>query len=232
MTATSTFSLPINLDSSWLKVIGDEFEQPYMRRLASFLEKEIKAGKIIFPARALWFHAFNSTPFDQVKVVLLGQDPYHGPGQAHGLCFSVMPGVPLPQSLRNIFKELHNDLGIALPAQGCLQKWADQGVLLLNTTLTVEQGKAGAHQGKGWEQFTDRVIQHLNEQKDDLIFLLWGRAAQSKERLIESRKHLILKAPHPSPLSAHRGFFGCAHFSKVNKYLVQRGRPAIHWSLN
>ena len=172
MNATSTFSLPVNLDASWLQVIGDEFDQPYMHQLASFLGKERLDGKIIHPAPEVWFHAFNSTPFDQVNVVLLGQDPYHGPGQAHGLCFSVRPGIPLPQSLRNIFKELHADLGIALPAQGCLQHWADQGVLLLNTTLTVEQGKAGAHRGKGWEQFTDRVIQQLNEQKDGLIFLL------------------------------------------------------------
>lgn len=203
-----------------------------MLSLKTFLKQQKSQRKIIYPASDNWFNAFNSTPFDQVKVVILGQDPYHGPGQAHGLCFSVVPGVPFPPSLLNIFKEIESDLGISGPTNGCLQGWAAQGVLLLNATLTVERQRAGSHQGKGWEQFTDRAIQALDQQRDSLVFLLWGSYAQKKGHFIDPHKHLILKAPHPSPLSAHRGFFGCGHFSKTNKWLDQHGLKPVDWSVN
>lgn len=219
----------IKLEPSWLTQIGSEFEQPYMQQLKRFLSAEKAAGKVIYPPGELWFNAFNSTSFDRVKVVILGQDPYHGPGQAHGLCFSVLPGVPFPPSLLNIFKEIQNDLGLPIPRSGCLQHWAGQGVLLLNATLTVERGRAGSHQGKGWEQFTDRAVQRLNEVREGLVFLLWGSYAQRKGQLIDTRRHLVLKAPHPSPLSAHRGFFGCGHFSATNRYLESRGETPIRW---
>lgn len=209
--------------------IGGEFDKPYMRDLKQFLLAEKAAGKVIYPQGDRWFNAFNSAPFEQVKVVILGQDPYHGPGQAHGLCFSVLPGVPFPPSLLNIFKELKADLGCEMPASGCLQHWADQGVLLLNATLTVERGKAGSHQGKGWEQFTDRAIQQLNEHREGLVFMLWGSYAQKKGQFIDTSRHLVLKAPHPSPLSAHRGFMGCSHFSAANRYLEERGEQPIRW---
>ena len=177
----------------------------------------------------MWFNALNATPFDRVKVVILGQDPYHGPDQAHGLCFSVLPGVANPPSLANIFRELHDDIGINQPPDGCLQHWAEQGVLLLNATLTVERGRAGSHQGKGWEQFTDCIIDRLNREREGLVFLLWGSYAQRKGQLIDRERHLVLSAPHPSPLSAHRGFFGCRHFSRANAYLEQRGIEPIRW---
>lgn len=221
----------IKLHPSWLAAMGSEFDKPYMIQLKQFLAEEKAKGKVIYPVGADWFSAFNNTPFDQVKVVILGQDPYHGPHQAHGLCFSVRPGVAIPPSLRNMCQELQSDLGISLPEHGCLTHWAKQGVLLLNATLTVEQGNAGAHQGKGWEQFTDRAVQVLNEQKEGLVFLLWGSYAQKKGAFIDTSKHLVLKAPHPSPLSAYRGFFGCKHFSQVNQYLKQRGLVAIDWQL-
>ncbi|MFV1985515.1 MAG: uracil-DNA glycosylase [Thiohalomonadales bacterium] len=195
------------------------------------MKNEKNQGKVIFPPGKLIFNAFNSTPFESVKVVILGQDPYHGPNQAHGLCFSVLPGVRFPPSLLNIFKEIHQDLDIPMPDHGCLQSWADQGVLLLNAMLTVEQNRAGSHQGHGWEQFTDRVIQLLNEQREGLVFLLWGSYAQKKGALINSKKHLVLKAPHPSPLSAYRGFFGSKHFSQANDYLVKQGLDPIDWRL-
>ncbi|MDG1771868.1 MAG: uracil-DNA glycosylase [Oceanicoccus sp.] len=229
---TSNNSPNIKMGSSWLKVMGDEFERPYMQALKSFLKAEKQAGKVIYPACKDWFNAFNTTPFDKVKVVVLGQDPYHGPGQAHGLCFSVLPGVRIPPSLLNIYKEINSDLGLPIPAHGCLQCWAEQGVLLLNATLTVEQASAGAHQNKGWEQFTDRAIAELNNQREGLVFLLWGSYAQKKGQLIDSNKHLVLKAPHPSPLSAHRGFLGCGHFSQVNAYLADAGQQGIDWSIN
>src|SRR6185312_4984677 len=178
-----------------------------------------------------WFNALNTTPFEKVEVVILGQDPYHGPGQAHGLCFSVLPGVPTPPSLVNIFNELKNDLGIPVSRHGCLQHWAEQGVLLLNAVLTVEAGKANSHQGKGWENFTDACIAHLNNERDGLVFLLWGSYAQKKGQLINRHKHLVLEAPHPSPLSAHRGFLGCKHFSKTNNYLEANGQTPVDWSL-
>ncbi|ARN75344.1 uracil-DNA glycosylase [Oceanicoccus sagamiensis] len=221
----------IKMDPSWLNVMGDEFEQPYMQALKNFLQAEKQAGKVIYPPCKDWFNAFNTTPFDQVKIVVLGQDPYHGPGQAHGLCFSVLPGIRIPPSLLNIYKEIHADMGLPIPAHGCLQSWAEQGVLLLNATLTVEQANAGAHQHQGWEQFTDRAIAQLNAMREGLVFLLWGSYAQKKGQLIDSNKHLVLKAPHPSPLSAHRGFLGCRHFSQANAYLQQQGKPAIDWSV-
>jgi uracil-DNA glycosylase len=221
----------IKLHPSWLEVMGDEFNKPYMAQLKQFLTAEKAKGKVIYPSGANWFSAFNDTPFDRVKVVILGQDPYHGPHQAHGLCFSVLPDVAIPPSLRNMYQELQSDLGIPIPEHGCLTHWAQQGVLLLNATLTVEQGNAGAHQGKGWEQFTDRAVQELNEKREGLVFLLWGSYAQKKGAFIDASKHLVLKAPHPSPLSAYRGFLGCKHFSQANQYLTQRSLVSIDWQL-
>lgn len=217
------------LESGWLAVIGDEFNKPYMRELRTFLQQEKAAGKIIYPPGSLWFNAFNTTPFDKIKVVILGQDPYHGPGQAHGLCFSVQQGVAFPPSLQNIFKELQQDLGIPPPKHGCLQHWAEQGVLLLNAVLTVEQGKAGSHQGKGWETFTDAAIRALNDKREHLVFLLWGSYAEKKGAFIDQQRHLVLKSPHPSPLSAHRGFLGNRHFSKTNAYLERHGLQPVDW---
>lgn len=221
----------VQLHSSWLNVVGAEFELPYMLALKQFLKAEKLAGKIIYPPGPQIFNALNTTHFDKVKVVILGQDPYHGPGQAHGLCFSVQPGVPAPPSLVNIFKELNSDLGLVIPNHGYLQAWAEQGVLLLNATLTVEQARAGSHQGRGWEQFTDAVISALNEQRENLVFLLWGSYAQKKGQFIDQQKHLILRSPHPSPLSAHRGFLGNRHFSRTNSYLNAKGIAEIDWSL-
>lgn len=227
MTQTST----IRLEPGWLAQLQSEFTQPYMQRLKAFLREQKLGGKVIFPAGSDYFSAFDHTPIDRVKVVILGQDPYHGPGQAHGLCFSVPAGVRQPPSLLNIFKEIESDLGIAPPAHGCLHHWADQGVLLLNSVLTVESGQAASHQGKGWEEFTDKVIHVLNEQREGLVFMLWGAYAQRKGGFIDGSKHLVLKAPHPSPLSAHRGFLGCRHFSQANAYLESRGEIPIDWSL-
>jgi uracil-DNA glycosylase len=202
-----------------------------MEQLSAFLRAELRAGQTIYPPPKRIFAALDATPFDRVKVVILGQDPYHGPGQAHGLCFSVLPGVPIPPSLQNIFVELEQDLGIARPDHGCLLPWAHQGVLLLNAVLTVERGRAGSHQGRGWEGFTDAIIEHLNRERDGLVFLLWGSPAQSKGRLVDAQRHRVLKAPHPSPLSAHRGFFGCCHFSKTNQWFADRGQAPIEWRL-
>ncbi len=221
----------VDLDDSWMGLIGGEFEQPYMQSLRAFLKAEKASRKIIYPESKNWFNAFNATPVEKVKVVILGQDPYHGPGQAHGLCFSVQPGVKFPPSLVNIFKELNRDLGLPIPQTGCLQPWAEQGVLLLNSSLTVEQHKAGSHQGKGWEQFTDVAIRQLEQARDGLVFLLWGSYAQKKGQFIDTSRHLVLKSVHPSPLSAHRGFFGNSHFSKANDWLVQQGNPPIDWRL-
>lgn len=221
----------IRLDSSWKQALRGEFDQPYMKNLGDFLRREKAAGKPIYPPGALIFNALNSTPLDRVKVVIIGQDPYHGPGQAHGLCFSVPKGVPPPPSLQNIFKELKRDLNIAPPSHGCLQSWAQQGVLLLNTSLTVEQGKAGSHADKGWQSFTDKVIEVVSQEREGLVFLLWGAHAQSKQRLIDPRKHLILKSAHPSPLSAHRGFLGNGHFSRCNRFLQEQGQTPIDWRL-
>ena len=202
-----------------------------MQALASFLRSEKRAGKVIHPPGPEIFAAFDHTPFDAVRVVILGQDPYHGPGQAHGLCFSVRPGVPPPPSLVNIFKEIRRDLGIAPPDHGCLTPWAERGVLLLNAVLTVEQGLAASHQGKGWEGFTDAAIDALNREREGLVFMLWGSYAQRKGQLIDARRHGVLKSVHPSPLSAHRGFHGCGHFSAANRYLEARGQAPIDWSL-
>ena len=222
----------IQLEPSWLAQLATEFEQPYMQALKQFLKHEKASGKTIYPPSQCIFNAFNSTPFDQVKVVILGQDPYHGPGQAHGLCFSVQSGVAPPPSLVNIFKELQSDVGIVTPKSGNLQSWADQGVLLLNATLTVAAGSAGSHQGKGWERFTDQAIEALNREREGLVFLLWGAYAQKKGALIDTQKHCVLKSPHPSPLSAHRGFLGNKHFSKANQWLESNTLPAIDWNLN
>ena len=218
-------------DRGWLEQLGNEFQQPYMRALADFLTAEEAAGKTLFPARRHIFNALNSTPLEKVSVVILGQDPYHGPGQAHGLSFSVRPYVPKPPSLLNIFKEIQDDLTIQPPDHGCLQTWAEEGVLLLNTVLTVTQGNAGAHQGQGWELFTDKVIDLVNRERDGVVFILWGSHARKKGKNIDRRKHLVLESPHPSPLSAYRGFFGCKHFSKANDWLQQQGKPPINWAL-
>lgn len=221
----------IQLNETWLRYLQAEFDQPYMQQLKQFLVQEKAAGKVIFPPGKEIFNAFNTTNFDDVKVVILGQDPYHGPGQAHGLCFSVQPGVRFPPSLLNIFKEIERDLGLAIPNHGCLQSWAEQGVLLLNATLTVEQAKAGSHQKQGWETFTDQAIHYLNENREGIVFLLWGSYAQKKGSLIDGNKHYVLRSPHPSPLSAHRGFLGNGHFSKANEYLVSRGLEPINWQI-
>ena len=221
----------IRLKPSWKARIGDWLQRPEMRELSAFLRQRKAAGARIYPPGPQIFAAFDATPFDAVKVVILGQDPYHGPGQAHGLCFSVLPGVPVPPSLVNIFKELNADLGIAPPDHGCLLPWARQGVLLLNAVLTVEEGRAGAHQGKGWEGFTDHAIETLAREREGLVFLLWGSYAQAKGKVIDTRRHRVLRAPHPSPLSAHRGFLGCGHFGATNQYLAQRGLSPIDWRL-
>ena len=219
------------IEASWKAKIGSEFDQPYMQDLRAFLVREKQSGKQIFPPGSLWFEAFNRTPFDKVRVVILGQDPYHGPGQAHGLCFSVQSGVKLPPSLINIYKELVSDVGITLPTSGDLGPWADQGVLLLNATLTVEAFNAGSHQKKGWEEFTDIAIQRLNQEREGLVFMLWGSYAQKKGQSIDASRHLVLRAPHPSPLSAHRGFLGCRHFSQTNDYFLSRGQDPINWQI-
>ena len=221
----------LKLDASWKVRLGDYFERPEMQQLSEFLRAELRRGKAIYPPPTQIFAALDATPFDQVKVVMLGQDPYHGPGQAHGLCFSVTPGVAVPPSLQNIFAEIQRDLAIARPDHGCLLPWARQGVLLLNSVLTVERGLAGSHQGKGWEGFTDCVVDKLNRERDGLVFLLWGSYAQAKGKLIDGKRHLVLKAPHPSPLSAHRGFIGCGHFSMINKWLSEHGESPIDWRL-
>jgi uracil-DNA glycosylase len=221
----------IKLEPSWLERLAPEFREPYMQDLRAFLQSRKRDGATVYPPGRLIFNALDSTPFDRVRVVILGQDPYHGPRQAHGLCFSVLPGVNPPPSLVNIFKEREADLGLKAPPHGCLQAWAERGVLLLNAVLTVEQGQAGAHQGKGWETFTDQVIRLLNAERDGLVFLLWGGYALKKGSVIDRQRHRVLTAPHPSPLSAHRGFFGCRHFSQANAYLEGRGEAPVDWSL-
>jgi uracil-DNA glycosylase len=228
--ATAT-GRPIDLEPSWLARLGGEFELPYMQRLRAFLLAEKRAGKRIFPRGNELFNAFAHTPLDRVKVVILGQDPYHGVGQAHGLCFSVRPGVPVPPSLQNIYRELHDELGVPIPKYGDLTSWADQGVLLLNSVLSVECARAASHQGKGWETFTDRVIEVIDREREGVVFMLWGSYAQRKGAMIDTRRHCVLKAPHPSPLSAHRGFFGCGHFATANRYLEERGAAPIDWRL-
>ncbi|WP_428695976.1 uracil-DNA glycosylase [Stenotrophomonas chelatiphaga] len=221
----------IQLEPSWKAQVGDWLLQPQMRELGNFLRQRKASGVNVFPPGPQIFAAFDATPFDATKVVILGQDPYHGRGQAHGLSFSVQPGVPVPPSLLNIYKEIERDLGIPRPAHGCLLPWARQGVLLLNAVLTVEEGNAGAHQKRGWEGFTDHVVEALNREREGLVFLLWGSYAQQKGKVIDTQRHRVLKAPHPSPLSAHRGFLGCGHFSATNEYLQRRGQTPIDWSL-
>lgn len=221
----------LKLESSWQRAVGEEFEKSYMIKLLGFLEDEIAQGKLIYPDSSKVFAALNGTPVSDVKVVILGQDPYHGPGQAQGLSFSVLPGVAVPPSLKNIYKELTNDTGFSVPSHGCLLSWAEQGVLLLNSVLTVEAGKAASHQGKGWEIFTDRVIAYLDSELSNLVFILWGNYAQRKGAIIDRNKHLVLTSPHPSPLSASRGFFGNHHFSKANAYLRHHGISSVDWQL-
>ncbi len=221
----------IRLHESWKSRLGDAFAAPSMQSLREFLRAEKQAGKRIYPPGPEIFAALDTTPFEAVKVVLLGQDPYHGPGQAHGLCFSVRPEVDIPPSLNNIFAEIQRDLGVPRPDHGCLIPWAKSGVLLLNAVLTVEHGKAGSHQGKGWETFTDAVVNLLNRERQGLVFLLWGSYAQKKGQIIDPRRHKVLRAPHPSPLSAHRGFLGCGHFSAANRYLEEHAQLAVDWRL-
>jgi uracil-DNA glycosylase len=220
----------VQLAESWKPVLAQEFNQPYFTQLTEFIKHEKAAGKTIYPLGSQIFNAFEFTPFNEVKVVILGQDPYHGAGQAHGLCFSVNKNVAVPPSLKNIYKELQTDIeGYSAPNHGDLSHWAKQGVLLLNATLTVEKDKAGSHQGKGWEQFTDAVIKQLSTQKEKLVFILWGKFAQSKATLIDTQKHLVLTAAHPSPFSAYNGFLGCKHFSKTNAYLIANNLTPISW---
>ncbi len=219
------------LKKDWINLLQNEFEADYFNELMSFIGSERSQGKVIYPPEHLIFNAFEKTSVDDLKVVILGQDPYHGPHQAHGLCFSVNNNVKLPPSLKNIFKELQSDLGVAATGSGNLEQWAKQGVLLLNSILTVREGEPGSHQNRGWEQFTDAVIRLLSMEKEGLIFLLWGRYAQAKEILIDTQKHFILKAAHPSPFSAYQGFYGCRHFSKTNEILRNTGREPIDWSL-
>lgn len=219
----------IKIHPSWQKILKSEFQKPYFQELTEFIEKE-STKTTIYPEEKNIFRAFQLCPFDSVKVVILGQDPYHGPGQANGLCFSVNDGLPLPPSLKNIYKEINSDLQIQMPPKGNLDNWARQGVLLLNATLTVQANQAGSHQRKGWEKFTDAVIKTISEQKEHLVILLWGRYAQEKGKVIDRSKHLVLTAAHPSPLSAYNGFFGCKHFSKTNQYLESVGQKSIDWA--
>ncbi len=220
--------MQVRIEKSWQEVLQTEFDKPYFENLVGFVKQEY-ASNTIFPPAGQIFNAFNTCPFNNVKVVILGQDPYHGPGQAHGLCFSVNDGIPFPPSLQNIFKEISSDLEIPTPKSGNLTRWAEQGVLLLNATLTVRSGQAGSHQGKGWEEFTDSVIKIISEKLENVVFILWGSYAIKKKVLINTSKHCVLTAPHPSPLSSYRGFFGCKHFSRTNNYLTSIGKQPIMW---
>ena len=220
--------MDVKIDASWKSVLQNEFEKPYFGQLTSFVRNEYKTKKI-FPPGNMIFSAFDHCPFDKVKVVIIGQDPYHNDGQAHGLCFSVNTGVDFPPSLINIFKEIERDLGKPIPTTANLVRWADQGVLLLNATLTVQAHSAGSHQGRGWEIFTDAVIRKVAEEKEHVVFMLWGNYAQQKGAVVDGQKHLVLRSVHPSPLSAYRGFIGCGHFSAANNYLIEKGLSPIHW---
>jgi uracil-DNA glycosylase len=232
---TFDFAIPLRMDvkieASWKEVLKDEFNKDYFQQIAAHLKMEKAAGKIIYPPGGLIFHAFEATPFDKVKVVLLGQDPYHGHGQAHGLAFSVQPGIKPPPSLVNIYKELHEDVGLPVPSHGYLEAWAKQGVFLLNASLTVRASEPLSHSKIGWHEFTDKVIQKISDLKEKVVFLLWGRSAQDKQALVDETKHFVLKAAHPSPFSADKGFFGCRHFSKTNDHLVKNGIDPIDWKL-
>lgn len=221
----------VKIEEGWKKVLNDEFVQSYFKNLTEHIKTEKAQGKVIYPPGSQIFNAFDTTPFDNVKVVILGQDPYHGPGQAHGLCFSVQHPVPPPPSLVNMYKELHDDIGFRIPNHGNLTNWAKQGVFLLNASLTVRAGEPMSHSKIGWAQFTDAVIRKISEQKEHVVFMLWGKFAQEKKSLIDESKHLVLRAAHPSPLSANAGFFGCRHFSKANEYLVSKGIDPVDWSL-
>jgi uracil-DNA glycosylase len=223
--------MDVKIESSWKEVLKDEFAKPYFEQIALHIKTEKLQGKIIYPPGSLIFNAFNTTTFDKVKVVILGQDPYHGPGQAHGLCFSVQNGVQPPPSLVNIFKELQDDIGVPIPDHGNLTHWAEQGVFLLNASLTVRAGEPMSHSKIGWAQFTDEVIKKISAEKKNVVFILWGKFAQEKKLLIDETKHCILKSAHPSPLSAHAGFFGCKHFSKANEYLMSKGIDPIDWKI-
>jgi uracil-DNA glycosylase len=220
--------MKVQIEESWRRQLQGEFDKPYFERLVKFVKEEYARYTVFPPGRQI-FHAYNTCPFEKVKVVILGQDPYHEPGQYYGLCFSVLDGVPFPPSLVNIFKEIHNDLGLPVPQSGRLERWAEQGVLLLNAILTVRAHQAGSHQGKGWEEFTDAVIQRLNEEREHIVFMLWGAYAQKKGAFIDRNRHCVLTASHPSPLSADRGFFGCRHFSKANEYFRSKGLEEIKW---
>ena len=223
--------MDVKMEASWKEILKQEFAKPYFEQIALHIKTEKSQGKIIYPPGSLIFNAFNTTPFDKVKVVILGQDPYHGQGQAHGLCFSVQNAVPPPPSLINIFKELQEDVGVPIPDQGNLTHWAEQGVFLLNASLTVRAGEPMSHSKIGWAQFTDEVIKKISAEKKHVVFILWGKFAQEKKMLIDETKHCILKSAHPSPLSAHAGFFGCKHFSKTNEYLMSKGMDPIDWKL-
>lgn len=229
--ATDALKQTLKPGGGWLEHLAPEFDAPYMQSLGAFLAAQEQQGVTIYPKASHCFNALNTTSLEQVSVVVLGQDPYHGPGQAHGLCFSVRPGVQTPPSLVNIFKELATDVGFQIPDHGCLQPWAEQGVLLLNSVLTVTEGSAGSHRGQGWETFTDRVIELINRERQGVVFLLWGSHAQKKGAVIDRDRHLVLEGPHPSPLSAYRGFFGGRYFSRTNDWLRQQGRPVIDWQL-
>lgn len=223
--------MEVQIEESWKQVLKDEFDKTYFQQITTFLKAEKASGKIIYPPGSLIFNAFKQTPFDQIKIVIIGQDPYHNQGQAHGLSFSVPENVVKPPSLNNIFKELKNDLGIEISQNGNLQKWASQGVLLLNASLTVRQNEPGSHSRIGWLQFTDNVIKKISDEKEGIVFLLWGKFAQEKQALIDQTKHFVLKAAHPSPFSAENGFFGCKHFSKANDLLVKQNKIPIDWKL-
>jgi len=223
--------MEVKIEDSWKEVLKQEFDKPYFQQIPLHLKTEKSQGKTIYPPGSLIFNAFNTTPVDNIKVVIIGQDPYHGPGQAHGLCFSVQNGVPPPPSLVNIFKELQDDIGMSIPNHGNLTKWAQQGVFLLNASLTVRAGEPMSHSKIGWATFTDTVIKKISDTKEHVVFMLWGKFAQDKRMLIDETKHLVLRAPHPSPLSAFNGFFGCRHFSKANQYLVSKGIDPVDWSL-
>jgi uracil-DNA glycosylase len=223
--------LTIRLHESWRRALQSEFDAPYMAALKSFLSQEKAAGKTIFPPGSQWFHALDATPLDAVRIVILGQDPYHGPGQAHGLSFSVHENMRIPPSLTNIYKEMHDDLGIKPAAHGNLERWAAQGVLLLNSVLTVEAHHAGSHQGKGWERFTDAIIRRVDNRTDPCVFILWGAYAQRKAAFVDHSRHLVIESPHPSPLSAHRGFFGSRPFSRANAFLAEKGLEPIDWRI-
>jgi len=223
--------MDVNIEASWKAVLKSEFNKPYFQQIVLHIKTEKSQGKIIYPPGSLIFNAFNKTPFDKVKVVILGQDPYHGAGQAHGLCFSVPDGIPPPPSLVNIFKELQEDTGVGIPRHGNLTRWAVQGVFLLNASLTVRAGEPMSHAKTGWSQFTDTIIKTISDQKKNVVFLLWGKFAQEKKVLIDESRHLILKAAHPSPLSAHAGFLGCRHFSKTNAFLMSKGMDPVDWKI-